>query len=87
MLLDAVWRPTHLLPSFLSLLPCWSIKISDCVRCLLSWRQHVSRPAGHRLIVPKSTIHEDHTVKVKHTFVDDLPAVHDTALRISCTSK
>ncbi len=84
LLVDAVWRPTQYLPSFLSLLKWWVIDVPDNVRTLYSWQQKVNRPSGHKLNVARTTQHESVTLNVIHQDMDDQPEIHAVAKRVAC---
>ena len=88
LMLDAVWRRFRRLPSALSLLKCWTIKIPDNVNYVYAWFQKENRPSGHKLILPaevkKHGRYQFITAKVRHAYVDDLVDVHQTALTLAC---
>lgn len=84
-LVDAVWRYSRYFPSFVSLLPFWRIHIPTNVKKVINWRQYVSKPKGHKIVVdPDHTEHEEHTLDVIHSYCDDHPDVYQRVLEFVC---
>ena len=76
-MIDAVWRPTSFLPSSLSLLPHWKIKLPDNVKRCKSWRQQITRPYGHEVVPSELTEFQEQTLIRGHVYMDDAFEIHD----------
>lgn len=75
-LIDAVWRwPTRM--TVLSLLPYPKIKIPLSVGRLVAWRQDVSYPRGHELVIPPGVSYEIIPAHVEHVLIDSDPQILD----------
>ncbi len=85
LLLDAVWRPWHLIPSLLSLLKLWVLKVPSNVGTCYSWTQTLTKPSGHTVQVDRdaTTLHRC-TLNVGHQYVDEHPVAHECAMRVAC---
>ena len=84
-LIDAVYRWGDSTPSFLSMLKFWKIKVPENVKVLYSWRQSVTKPSGHELKVNKQkTQWIEQTLAIPHRKIDEVSAIHERALQLSC---
>jgi len=81
-LIDPVARFFPRIPSSLSLLDFWKIKITDNVNVLDSWHQEITNPHGHKLKVNREkTDWLPQTLTVPHRNMDDVEAIYDRVLR------
>lgn len=82
-LADAVYRVWQRLASWRSLLDHWVLTIPPNVARVTSWRQKVSKPSGHLVVVDhKTTSLHSRTLLVPHTQVDRHPDIREHILSI-----
>lgn len=87
LLVDAVWRPWRFLPSFLSYLQCWILRVPESVKSLFSWTQKFDYPRGHKVATCGRTLRTDITLNRGHRTMDDDPDVLATAMQVACPGK
>lgn len=83
--LDGVFRLRDRWGSWKSLRDCWIISIPSNVNLVVSWRQKVSKPSGHRLLVDhRTTTYDSRSINVRHSEVDDAQEIHDSIVAFFC---
>ena len=83
-LCDAVYRLWDRLASIRSLRNIWSIHVPTNVKRVTSWRQKVSKPSGHRVVVDgRYTSLDSRSLLVRHAQVDRAPEIKEHILAIA----
>jgi len=88
-LCDAVWRPYWWLPSLLSYLQCWKIKIPENVKRVYAFFQRTNYPRGHQLEcnTDKTVVSTKLIPGVIHRYMDEDKSFHTIAKRNACPRK